>query len=281
MLRIMLFLGTNIAIIALISVTFRILGLDDLLAQNGVDLDMQALLVYSAVIGFSGSLISLFMSKFMAKKSMGVHMIEQPQNQDEMWLLNTVQQQAQGQKCAVHEVEVDRPGRPTERLALAEGARWPAEVAGSASPSAEAALVAQAVAARVIRFGKAFNAVAEPVGQSIMNQTMLAQCSYGPYSRAMVRICKEESFHARQGYDAIRKMAFGSPEQKRMAQDALNRMWFPCLMMFEPSDAESVFLVRIALDVGRKVLVLVGVIFRPRVALGQFVVGNVQHPSRL
>ena len=94
MLRILLFLGTNLAIIALISVTFRILGLDDLLAQNGVDLDMQALLVYSAVIGFSGSLISLFMSKFMAKKTMGVHLIEQPQNADEMWLMNTVQQQA-------------------------------------------------------------------------------------------------------------------------------------------------------------------------------------------
>ena len=94
MLRILLFLGTNLAIIALISVTFRLLGLDDLLAQNGVDLDMQALLVYSAVIGFSGSLISLFMSKFMAKKTMGVHLIEQPQNADEMWLMNTVQQQA-------------------------------------------------------------------------------------------------------------------------------------------------------------------------------------------
>ena len=94
MLRILLFLGTNVAIIALISVTFRILGLDDLLAQNGVDLDMNALLVYSAVIGFSGSLISLFMSKFMAKKTMGVHLIDQPQNPDEMWLMNTVQQQA-------------------------------------------------------------------------------------------------------------------------------------------------------------------------------------------
>ena len=95
MMRILLFLGTNIAIIALISVTFRLLGLDGILAQNGVDLDMNALLVYSAVIGFSGSLISLFMSKFMAKKSMGVQLIEQPRSQDEHWLVNTVQRQAQ------------------------------------------------------------------------------------------------------------------------------------------------------------------------------------------
>ncbi|MCB1800713.1 MAG: protease HtpX [Gammaproteobacteria bacterium] len=110
MLRILLFLGTNIAIIALISVTFRLLGLDGILAQNGVDLDMNALLIYSAVIGFSGSLISLFMSKFMAKKSMGVHLIEQPQNQDEMWLLNTVQQQAQAAGIKMPEVGIFEGG---------------------------------------------------------------------------------------------------------------------------------------------------------------------------
>lgn len=77
-------------------------------------------------------------------------------------------------------------------------------------------------------------------GAAIVNQVALQRTSYGPYSRAMVRICKEESFHARQGYAAIMKMAFGTPEQKAMAQDAVNRMWFPCLMMFGPSDAESV-----------------------------------------
>jgi len=77
-------------------------------------------------------------------------------------------------------------------------------------------------------------------GAAIVNQVALQRTSYGPYSRAMVRICKEESFHARQGYDAIRAMAFGTPEQKRQAQDALNRLWFPALMMFGPSDAESV-----------------------------------------
>jgi heat shock protein HtpX len=94
MMRILLFLGTNIAIIALISITFRVLGIDNLLAENNVDLDMQALLIYSAIIGFSGSFISLFLSKFMAKKTMGVHLIESPQNRDEMWLMNTVQRQA-------------------------------------------------------------------------------------------------------------------------------------------------------------------------------------------
>jgi heat shock protein HtpX len=110
MLRILLFLGTNIAIIALISVTFRLLGLDGILAQNGVDLDINALLVYSAVIGFSGSLISLFLSKFMAKKSMGVHLIEQAQNQDEMWLLNTVQRQAQAAGIKMPEVGIFEGG---------------------------------------------------------------------------------------------------------------------------------------------------------------------------
>jgi ring-1,2-phenylacetyl-CoA epoxidase subunit PaaA len=77
-------------------------------------------------------------------------------------------------------------------------------------------------------------------GAAIMNQVPLQRCSYGPYSRAMVRICKEESFHQRQGYDIMMKMARGTPAQKRMAQDALDRMWFPSLMMFGPSDKESV-----------------------------------------
>jgi ring-1,2-phenylacetyl-CoA epoxidase subunit PaaA len=77
-------------------------------------------------------------------------------------------------------------------------------------------------------------------GAAIMNQVPLQRCSYGPYSRAMVRICKEESFHQRQGYDLITKMARGTPEQKAMAQDALNRFWYPSLMMFGPSDKDSV-----------------------------------------
>jgi ring-1,2-phenylacetyl-CoA epoxidase subunit PaaA len=73
-------------------------------------------------------------------------------------------------------------------------------------------------------------------GAAIMNQVPLQRTSYGPYSRAMIRICKEESFHQRQGYDIMMKMARGTEAQKRMAQDALNRFWYPSLMMFGPSD---------------------------------------------
>ncbi|KON79784.1 1,2-phenylacetyl-CoA epoxidase subunit A [Azoarcus sp. PA01] len=77
-------------------------------------------------------------------------------------------------------------------------------------------------------------------GAAIMNQIPLCRCSYGPYSRAMVRVCKEESFHQRQGYDLVMTMARGTPEQKQMAQDALNRWWWPALMMFGPPDSDSV-----------------------------------------
>jgi len=75
---------------------------------------------------------------------------------------------------------------------------------------------------------------------AIMNQVPLQRTSFGPYARAMVRICKEESFHQRQGYDIMMKMCAGTDAQKQMAQDALNRFWFPSLMMFGPSDGESV-----------------------------------------
>lgn len=77
-------------------------------------------------------------------------------------------------------------------------------------------------------------------GAAIMNQVPLQRTSFGPYARAMIRICKEESFHQRQGYDIMMKMARGTPEQKAMAQDALNRFWYPSLMMFGPSDQESI-----------------------------------------
>ena len=77
-------------------------------------------------------------------------------------------------------------------------------------------------------------------GAAIMNQVPLQRSSYGPYSRAMIRICKEESFHQRQGYSIMMKMANGSEAQRRMAQDALNRFWYPSLMMFGPSDKNSV-----------------------------------------
>ena len=76
-------------------------------------------------------------------------------------------------------------------------------------------------------------------GAAITNQVMLTRCSYGPYARAMVRICKEESFHQRQGYEIMLALSRGSGEQKAMAQDALNRWWSPSLMKFGPNDSES------------------------------------------
>jgi ring-1,2-phenylacetyl-CoA epoxidase subunit PaaA len=76
-------------------------------------------------------------------------------------------------------------------------------------------------------------------GAAIMNQIPLCRCSYGPYARAMIRVCKEESFHQRQGYEIMLALARGSEEQKAMAQDALNRWWWPVLMMFGPPDQVS------------------------------------------
>ena len=76
-------------------------------------------------------------------------------------------------------------------------------------------------------------------GAAICNQVSLQRTSYGPYSRDMIRICKEESFHQRQGYEALLALAKGSPEQKQMAQDSLNRFYWPALMMFGPHDSES------------------------------------------
>jgi ring-1,2-phenylacetyl-CoA epoxidase subunit PaaA len=76
-------------------------------------------------------------------------------------------------------------------------------------------------------------------GAAIMNQVMLCRTSYGPYARAMVRICKEESFHQRQGYEIMLTLSRGTEAQKAMAQDSLNRWWWPSLMMFGPNDAES------------------------------------------
>jgi ring-1,2-phenylacetyl-CoA epoxidase subunit PaaA len=76
-------------------------------------------------------------------------------------------------------------------------------------------------------------------GAAIVNQTMLAKASYGPYARAMVRVCKEENFHKRQGYEIMATLAAGTPEQRAMAQDAVNRWWWPSLMMFGPPDSQS------------------------------------------
>ena len=76
-------------------------------------------------------------------------------------------------------------------------------------------------------------------GAAIVNQTVLAKASYGPYARAMVRICKEENFHKKQGYEIVATLAKGTPEQKAMVQDAVNRWWWPSVMMLGPSDTNS------------------------------------------
>jgi heat shock protein HtpX len=112
MMRILLFLATNAAVLVLISVVFRIFGLEGILAENGVDLNLQALLVFSAVIGFGGSFISLAMSKFLAKRSMGVQLIEQPRNRSEQWLVDTVRRQAEEAGIGMPEVGVFNSPEP-------------------------------------------------------------------------------------------------------------------------------------------------------------------------
>lgn len=92
--RILLFLATNMAVLVLVSVVFNLLGFQGILAQNGVDLNLSALLVFCALFGFGGSLISLLLSKWMAKRSTGTQVIEQPRNSDEQWLIDTVSQLA-------------------------------------------------------------------------------------------------------------------------------------------------------------------------------------------
>jgi len=120
MMRIVLFLATNAAILVLISIVFQVFGIEGILAENGVDLNLQALLVMSAVIGFGGSFISLAMSKFLAKRSMGVKIIEQPANSNEQWLVSTVKRQAQQAGIGMPEVGIfDSP----EPNAFATGMR--------------------------------------------------------------------------------------------------------------------------------------------------------------
>ncbi len=106
MTRIFLFLATNIAILALISITFRILGIEGLLSANGVDLNLYALLVMSAVIGFGGSFISLAISKWSAKRAMGVQVIESPTQPQEKWLVETVARQARRAGIGMPEVGI-------------------------------------------------------------------------------------------------------------------------------------------------------------------------------
>jgi heat shock protein HtpX len=104
--RILLFLGTNIAVMALLGLTFSLFGIQGLLADNGVDLNLNALLVYAAVIGFSGAFISLFLSKFLAKRSMQVHIIVDAENQTERWLVETVQKMAKTAGIGMPEVGI-------------------------------------------------------------------------------------------------------------------------------------------------------------------------------
>ncbi len=120
MMRIFLFLATNAAVLVLISVVFQVLGIESILAENGVDLNLEALLVMSAVIGFAGSFISLAMSKFMAKRAMGVKVIEQPSNRSEQWLVDTVKRQAEDAGIGMPEVGVFNSPQPN---AFATGMR--------------------------------------------------------------------------------------------------------------------------------------------------------------
>ena len=106
MLRILLFLGTNLAVFFLVSVVFSMLGLEGILAANGVDLNLQALLVWSALLGFFGSIVSLLLSKTMAKMSMGVKIIKSPQTEFERWLFRTVQMQAERSGIGMPEIGI-------------------------------------------------------------------------------------------------------------------------------------------------------------------------------
>jgi heat shock protein HtpX len=120
MMRILLFLATNAAVLVLISIVFQVLGIEGILAENGVDLNLQALLVMSAVIGFGGSFISLALSKFMAKRAMGVQVIGQPRSEAERWLVETVRRQAAEAGIGMPEVGVFQSPDPN---AFATGMR--------------------------------------------------------------------------------------------------------------------------------------------------------------
>lgn len=110
--RILLYLGTNIAVLAVLSVTLRLLGIDSLLDGQGVNLNINALLIYAAVIGFSGSFISLVISKWTAKRMTGAQVIESPSNQTEIWLINTVRRQAQRAGIGIPEVAIYDSAQP-------------------------------------------------------------------------------------------------------------------------------------------------------------------------
>jgi heat shock protein HtpX len=118
--RILLFIATNIAVLLVLSVTLRLLGVDRILDEQGTGLDLNALLIFSAVLGFTGSLFSLAISKWSAKRMMGVRVIEQPRNATERWLVETVRRQAQEAGIGMPEVGIfDSP----DMNAFATGAR--------------------------------------------------------------------------------------------------------------------------------------------------------------
>jgi len=104
--RILLFLATNIAVLVLVGIVFNLLGLGGLLAENGVDLNLQSLLIFCAMFGFGGSFISLFLSKWMAKRSTGTYIIEQPQTAEEKWLVDTVSELAEKAGVGMPEVGI-------------------------------------------------------------------------------------------------------------------------------------------------------------------------------
>lgn len=104
--RIILFLATNMAVLVLVSIVFNLLGLQGILAANGVDLNLGSLLVFCAMFGFGGSIISLFLSKWMAKRGTGAYIIEQPRNRDEQWLLTTVQELAKEARIGMPDVGI-------------------------------------------------------------------------------------------------------------------------------------------------------------------------------
>lgn len=112
MMRIMLFLATNVAIMIVISIVFSVLGIGGTLQENGVDLNLNALLIMSALIGITGSVISLAISKWSAKRAMGVHVIENPQNQTEQWLVSLVARQAKEAGIGMPEVGIFKTPEP-------------------------------------------------------------------------------------------------------------------------------------------------------------------------
>jgi len=112
MMRILLFLATNAAILVVVSIVFSALGLEGILAENGVDLNLTALLIFSAVVGFTGSFISLAISKWSAKRLMGVQIIERPSNQTEQWLISTIRRQAEQAGIGMPEVGIFQSDQP-------------------------------------------------------------------------------------------------------------------------------------------------------------------------